>query len=91
MDNLQAGAPSYPVLLGRRDGLSSDAAKVDLPSPSISWESALAYFKSKGLDVLDLATLLGKGLGFKYYATEFFLYLTDPSYNSFVIHAETCH
>ncbi|KAL6342423.1 hypothetical protein AAG906_009096 [Vitis piasezkii] len=37
----------------------SNAASVDLPSPSISWESALAYFKSKGLDVLDLGTLLG--------------------------------
>lgn len=54
-----AGAPSYPVFTGRRDGRSSSAASVDLPSPSTSWETALAYFKSKGLDVLDLATLLG--------------------------------
>ncbi|KAG2725929.1 hypothetical protein I3760_01G089000 [Carya illinoinensis] len=54
-----AGAPSYPVLTGRRDGLTSTAASVDLPSPSISWEEALAYFKSKSLDVLDLGTLLG--------------------------------
>ncbi|CBI17684.3 hypothetical protein VitviT2T_007530 [Vitis vinifera] len=54
-----AGAPSYPVLTGRKDGFESNAASVDLPSPSISWESALAYFKSKGLDVLDLGTLLG--------------------------------
>ncbi|XP_010242724.1 PREDICTED: probable peroxidase 61 [Nelumbo nucifera] len=54
-----AGAPSYPVLTGRRDGFTSSAASVDLPSPSISWESALAYFQSKGLDVLDLTTLLG--------------------------------
>ncbi|KAK3022528.1 hypothetical protein RJ639_046744 [Escallonia herrerae] len=43
-----AGAPSYPVFLGRRDGMQSYAAWVDLPSPSISWESALAYFQSKG-------------------------------------------
>ena len=65
--NSQAGAPSYPVFTGRRDGRSSSAASVDLPSPSISWETALAYFKSKGLDVLDLATLLGKLLhGLKY-------------------------
>lgn len=56
----QAGAPSYPVLTGRNDGITSTAASVDLPSPSISWEAALAYFKSKGLDVLDMATLLGK-------------------------------
>ncbi|KAK9288888.1 hypothetical protein L1049_017355 [Liquidambar formosana] len=54
-----AGAPSYPVFTGRKDGMVSSAASVDLPSPSISWESALAYFESKGLDVLDLGTLLG--------------------------------
>lgn len=60
---MQAGAPSYIVLLGRRDGLESNAASVDLPSPSVSWESALAYFKSRDLDVQDMATLLGKALG----------------------------
>ncbi|KAK4433780.1 putative peroxidase 61 [Sesamum alatum] len=54
-----AGAPSYPVLLGRRDGLESNAAWVDLPSPSIPLEEGLAYFKSKGLDAQDYATLLG--------------------------------
>ncbi|XP_059632935.1 probable peroxidase 26 [Cornus florida] len=54
-----AGAPSYPVLLGRRDGFESNSAAVDLPSSSISWESALAYFNSKKLDVQDMATLLG--------------------------------
>ncbi|XWS09380.1 hypothetical protein CRYUN_Cryun40dG0080400 [Craigia yunnanensis] len=54
-----AGAPSYPVFTGRRDGMTSTAASVDLPSPSISWEASLAYFRSKGLDVLDMVTLLG--------------------------------
>ncbi|KAJ4969462.1 hypothetical protein NE237_016163 [Protea cynaroides] len=54
-----AGGPSYPLLLGRRDGFGSSAATVDLPSPSISWQTSLAYFKSKGLDVLDMTTLLG--------------------------------
>ncbi|XP_057502714.1 probable peroxidase 26 [Actinidia eriantha] len=54
-----AGAPSYPVYLGRKDGLESNAAWVDLPSPSISWESALKFFESKGLDILDMTTLLG--------------------------------
>lgn len=57
---MQAGAPSYPILTGRRDGFTSTAASVDLPSPSISREEALTYFQSKGLDVLDMATLLGK-------------------------------
>ncbi|KVH95634.1 hypothetical protein Ccrd_002344 [Cynara cardunculus var. scolymus] len=36
------------VVESRRDGLKSEASWVDLPSPSISWESALAYFTSKG-------------------------------------------
>ncbi|KAD3641739.1 hypothetical protein E3N88_30963 [Mikania micrantha] len=54
-----SGGPSYPVFLGRRDGMKSDAAWVDLPLPSISWESALAYFTSKGLNVVDMVTLLG--------------------------------
>ncbi|KAF2321996.1 hypothetical protein GH714_005317 [Hevea brasiliensis] len=53
-----AGAPSYPLYTGRRDGMTSSAASVDLPSPSIPLSEALAYFKSKGLDVLDFATLL---------------------------------
>ncbi|WZZ12332.1 hypothetical protein YC2023_105421 [Brassica napus] len=54
-----AGAPSYPVFTGRRDGGVLNADAVDLPSPSISVEESLAYFKSKGLDVLDMTTLLG--------------------------------
>ncbi|KAK4254829.1 hypothetical protein QN277_007915 [Acacia crassicarpa] len=54
-----AGAPAYPVFTGRRDGFKSDAASVDLPSPSISYHDALSYFKSKGLSELDMTTLLG--------------------------------
>ncbi|PRQ37911.1 putative peroxidase [Rosa chinensis] len=54
-----AGAPSYPVLTGRRDGLTSSRSSVDLPSPSISWQASLDYFKSRGLNVLDMTTLLG--------------------------------
>lgn len=54
-----AGAPGYPIFTGRKDGMKSDAASVDLPSPSISWQESLAYFKSKGLNVLDMTTLLG--------------------------------
>lgn len=58
---MQAGAPSYPVLLGRRDGVDSNAAWVDYPSPSsISFESGVAYFNSKGLDQQDYVTLMGK-------------------------------
>ncbi|KAF5183979.1 Peroxidase [Thalictrum thalictroides] len=54
-----AGAPSYPVLTGRRDGLHSSAASVDLPSPSISFTDALDHFEKKGLNLLDMVTLLG--------------------------------
>ncbi|KAI6699153.1 hypothetical protein NL676_019272 [Syzygium grande] len=72
-----AGAPSYPVLTGRRDGMSSSKASVDLPSPSISWEAALAYFELRGLDVLDLATLLGAHSMGKTHCS----YITDRLYN----------
>ncbi|KAL9436815.1 hypothetical protein AB3S75_022792 [Citrus x aurantiifolia] len=54
-----AGAPSYPVFTGRRDGMTSTKESVDLPSPSISWKESLACFQSKGLDVQDMVTLLG--------------------------------
>ncbi|WCJ41285.1 Peroxidase superfamily protein [Euphorbia peplus] len=54
-----AGAPSYPLLTGRKDGMTSSKASVDLPSPSISLEDGLKYFKSKGLDELDFVTLMG--------------------------------
>ncbi|XP_047981333.1 probable peroxidase 26 [Salvia hispanica] len=54
-----AGGPSYPVYLGRRDGMESKASWVDLPSPAISIDQGIAYFKSKGLDDMDYATLLG--------------------------------
>ncbi|XP_068648005.1 probable peroxidase 26 [Aristolochia californica] len=54
-----AGAPAYPVFTGRRDGTISSSKSVDLPPPSITWQEGLAYFKSKGLNVLDFATLLG--------------------------------
>lgn len=60
--NQQAGAPSYPVFTGRRDGMTSTKESVDLPSPSISWKESLACFQSKGLDVQDMVTLLGKVL-----------------------------
>ncbi|KAK1270242.1 putative peroxidase 26 [Acorus gramineus] len=54
-----AGAPKYPVFTGRRDGMHSTARSVDLPPASITWNGALAYFKSRGLNFLDLGTLLG--------------------------------
>ena len=71
----QAGAPSYPVFTGRRDGMTSSASSVDIPSPSISLEKATAYFKSKGLDVLDMTTLLGKyAFHYQFYPFFFFFF-----------------
>lgn len=70
---MQSGAPSYPVLLGRRDGFESNAASVNLPSPSISWQAALAFFKSKGLDVQDMSTLLGNQILLSVFLHLFFL------------------
>ncbi|KAL8170951.1 hypothetical protein V2J09_022755 [Rumex salicifolius] len=54
-----AGGPSYIIRTGRRDGFSSKASTVDLPSPSISWQQSLDYFRSRDLDVEDMTTLLG--------------------------------
>ncbi|KAL9240665.1 hypothetical protein vseg_014857 [Gypsophila vaccaria] len=54
-----AGGPSYIVLTGRKDGFTSQASSVDLPSPDISLDDGLKYFKDRGLDVQDYTTLLG--------------------------------
>ncbi|XP_021774886.1 probable peroxidase 61 [Chenopodium quinoa] len=54
-----SGAPSYPILTGRKDGFTSKASSVDLPSPNISWEEGFAYFQARGLDIQDFTTLLG--------------------------------
>ncbi|KAK9725142.1 hypothetical protein RND81_05G124900 [Saponaria officinalis] len=54
-----AGGPSYIVLTGRKDGFTSKASNVDLPSPYISLNDGLKYFKDRGLDVQDYTTLLG--------------------------------
>ncbi|KAF8041390.1 hypothetical protein BT93_A0098 [Corymbia citriodora subsp. variegata] len=53
------GGTSYPVPTGRRDGNSSTAASVDLPLSAVPWSSVVPYFQARGLDVLDLTTLLG--------------------------------
>ncbi|XP_047175989.1 probable peroxidase 61 [Vigna umbellata] len=54
-----AGGPSYPVLTGRKDSSTSDAASVDLPSPSISLQELLVYFRSRNLNEVHMTTLLG--------------------------------
>ncbi|RDY03804.1 putative peroxidase 61, partial [Mucuna pruriens] len=54
-----AGGPAYPVYTGRKDGMQSDAALVDLPSPSIPFDKLIEYFELRGLNEVDLTTLLG--------------------------------
>ncbi|CAL4934465.1 unnamed protein product [Urochloa decumbens] len=54
-----AGKVRYELPTGRRDGTVSSAAEVNLPSPSVSFADALAAFRSIGLGIVDLTTLLG--------------------------------
>ncbi|XP_065866363.1 peroxidase 60 [Euphorbia lathyris] len=49
----------YNVETGRRDGLISLAADVQLPSPSISISQSVSAFAQKRLDVSDMVYLLG--------------------------------
>ncbi|XP_026429097.1 peroxidase 60-like [Papaver somniferum] len=50
---------NYKVETGRRDSLVSSADNVDLPGPSITVKNAIALFKRKGLDKMDMVLLLG--------------------------------
>ncbi|KAI3462699.1 hypothetical protein Pfo_019362 [Paulownia fortunei] len=54
-----AGGPSYPVELGRLDGLSSTAASVNgnLPQPTFNLDQLNAMFTSRGLSQTDMIAL----------------------------------
>ncbi|KAK4415375.1 Peroxidase 44 [Sesamum alatum] len=54
-----AGGPKYAVPTGRRDGLVSDAADVNLPSPSLTVAEAFSFFQAKRMTLNDMVTLLG--------------------------------
>ncbi|KAL6998759.1 Peroxidase 50 [Sarracenia purpurea var. burkii] len=56
-----AGGPSFPVELGRRDGLSSTAASVNgkLPQPTFNLNKLRVLFASHGLDQTDMIALSG--------------------------------
>ncbi|XP_034222619.1 peroxidase 60 [Prunus dulcis] len=54
-----SGGGQYNVQTGRRDGLISLAANVDLPAPSISVPDSVAAFARKGLNMTDMVHLLG--------------------------------
>lgn len=54
-----AGGPSYPVELGRLDGLSSTSSSVNgnLPQPSFNLNQLNSMFASKGLSQIDMIAL----------------------------------
>ncbi|WMV54815.1 hypothetical protein MTR67_048200 [Solanum verrucosum] len=54
-----AGGPMYNILTGRRDGLVSNPAEVNLPGPSLTVQEALKIFTNKGFILNDMVTLLG--------------------------------
>ncbi|TMW81665.1 hypothetical protein EJD97_008440 [Solanum chilense] len=54
-----AGGPNYPIPTGRRDGLISNIADVNLPGPSLTIPQTLQFFTNKGLNLNDMVTLLG--------------------------------
>ncbi|KAJ8574007.1 hypothetical protein K7X08_010518 [Anisodus acutangulus] len=54
-----AGGPSYAIPTGRRDGLVSNEADVNLPGPSLTVSQALQSFTNQGLSLNDMVTLLG--------------------------------
>ncbi|GJW04253.1 reverse transcriptase domain-containing protein [Tanacetum coccineum] len=66
--NLQARGPSYPVELGRLDGLSSTTASVGgkLPKPNQNLDQLNAMFSANGLTQADMIALsveaINKGL-----------------------------
>ena len=58
---IQAGGPSWKVLLGRRDSTTANrtAAGVFLPGPSELLDSLKAKFLAVGLNTTDLVSLSG--------------------------------
>ncbi|KAM3377131.1 peroxidase 10 [Capsicum galapagoense] len=58
---VMSGGPFWPVLLGRRDGLtaSEKAANEQLPSPFEPLDKIAAKFTDKGLDLRDVVVLSG--------------------------------
>lgn len=68
----QSGGGRYNVQTGRRDGLISLAANVDLPAPSISVPDSVAAFARKGLNMTDMVHLLGNLVLKKYNSSVFF-------------------
>lgn len=54
-----SGGPDYPLPTGRRDGVVSKIEEVIIPGPTFTIDAALNAFELIGLNLTDLATLLG--------------------------------
>ncbi|XP_010272054.1 PREDICTED: peroxidase 41-like [Nelumbo nucifera] len=53
------GGPFYTVRLGRKDGLISQASRVDLPTVKSSVSEMITFFASKGFTVIEFVALMG--------------------------------
>ncbi|CAN1852697.1 Peroxidase 6 [Linum perenne] len=85
------GGPFYPVRLGRKDGMVSDASRVEgnLLRPTMPVSQIIAFFVSRGFTIQEMVTLMGAHtIGFSH-CKEFSYRLynfskdsaTDPSLN----------
>ncbi|MCH84258.1 peroxidase 44-like, partial [Trifolium medium] len=54
-----SGGPKYSVPTGRRDGLVSNIADVELPGPDISIPELSKFFAAKGIKNEEMVALLG--------------------------------
>lgn len=57
---VQCGGPSYQVQLGRRDGMVSQASMASiLPGPNVDISTAIDLFGRKGINALEMVSLMG--------------------------------
>ncbi|KAK4763690.1 hypothetical protein SAY87_013128 [Trapa incisa] len=85
------GGPFYNISLGRKDGFTSNAAKVKyhLAEPTTPFDDIISMFEEKGLDVGDMVALTGAHtIGFshcKEFSDRLYHYSnkadTDPTYH----------
>ncbi|KAK4779666.1 hypothetical protein SAY87_015772 [Trapa incisa] len=85
------GGPFYNINLGRKDGFTSNAAKVKyhLAQPTTPIDKIISMFEEKGLDVADLVALMGSHtIGFshcKEFSARLYHYSknadTDPTFH----------
>ncbi|KAJ0106392.1 hypothetical protein Patl1_17971 [Pistacia atlantica] len=58
---VMVGGPHYPVQLGRKDGLISQATRVtgSLPSTEMNGDQMIKYFGDRGFSIQEMVALLG--------------------------------